>query len=100
MHVIAERVGPGARDHRGPLAEARRGDGDVGGAAAEKLVEVLDLDDAPVGGRVEVDADAADGQDIEGRANAHVVRFRPRSGAAREDVPTSHVDAICQDNNT
>ena len=65
-HVPAERVVADAGDQRGAVAQPRRGDGDVGGAAAEELAEGLDVLEADAGLQgVDVDAAAPDGEDVE-----------------------------------
>lgn len=60
VHVLTERVSPGACDDRSSLAEARRCDGDICRATAKELFEVLNLDNASVAGGVEVNTHAAD----------------------------------------
>ena len=62
----AERVGADAGDQRGAVTEAGGGHRDVGGAAAEKLAERLDIleADADLEG-IDVDAAAPDGEYVE-----------------------------------
>ena len=61
-----ERVGADAGDQCGAVAQSGGGDRDVGGAAAEKLAERLHLleSDADLK-RIDVDATAPDGEDVE-----------------------------------
>ena len=61
----AERVVADAGDERGAVAQPRRGHRDVGGAAAQKLAERLDVlqADTDLQG-IDVDAAAPDGEDV------------------------------------
>ncbi len=67
-YIQAEAVVPDLRDDRGPVTEARGGNGHVRRAAAERLRERLDLRErnADLLG-VEIDADATDGDQFEVR---------------------------------
>ena len=65
-HEPAERVVADTGDQGGAVAESGCGDRDVGGAAAEELAERLDVLEADADlQRVDVDAAAPDGEDVE-----------------------------------
>ena len=72
---------------------------DSGRAAAEELVEMLDLDEAAVFGRVEIDAATPHGDDVEHLAHALIaIRVElPQSFAARDVLLD---ETICKDNST
>ena len=62
---LAERVVADAGDQRGAVAQPRRGDGDVGGAATEKLAERFDVLEADTDLQgIDVDATAADREHV------------------------------------
>ena len=68
-HVLAERIVADLGEHCGSTTEARRGDGDVGGRTADRLRERLRIDEAGTGLiGVEINADAADREELEGGA--------------------------------
>ncbi len=90
MDEAAERIVARPGDHRAAPAVPGRGDGDVGGAAAEELAERLDLIEAdPDLEGVDVDADAPHGQDVEARGLLLAPGFHGVNGSPSEPATRS-----------
>ncbi len=89
VDVLAERVGPGAADHRAAVAEPGDRDRDVGRGAAQVLPEGHHLRQRHTGlQRVDVNPDAAHRDDVEGAAHARDLRWDSRAVERPESVVT------------